>query len=200
VADPNLAMSMAILDLLILLHKLMKLGNARISLLCMSWLLNSMENHITKIFNYSESSFELWEAVKEMYGNHNNVACIFQINRNLANLQQDGKTYVQLLGTLKSMWSELALYHPHTVDAAELRKHGEEDKIFRLLASLGSDYEDLCSSILMNHDLPSLTNMYATIQQEEACRKVLNSDSKISLSKSRAYAINKSQTLQGKTT
>jgi hypothetical protein len=93
------------------------------------------------------------------------------------------------------MWSELALYHPHTVDAAELRKHGEEDKFFRLLASLGSDYEDLCSSILMNHDLPSLTNMYATIQQEEACRKVLNSDSKISLSKSRAYAINKSTDL-----
>jgi hypothetical protein len=35
--------------------------------------------------------------VKEMYGNQNNEARIFQINRNLANLQQDSKTYVQLL-------------------------------------------------------------------------------------------------------
>jgi len=35
----------------------------------MSWLLNSIENNIAKIFSYSESSMDLWEAVKEMYGN-----------------------------------------------------------------------------------------------------------------------------------
>jgi len=127
-----------------------------------------------------------------MYGDQNNTARIFQINRNLANLQQDGKTYVQLLGTLKGMWSELALYHPYIVDAAELQKHEEEDKIFQLLASLGSDYEDLRSRILMNPDLPSLTTVRATIQQEEACRKVMNSNSKLSLSESRVYAVNKS--------
>jgi hypothetical protein len=62
--------------------------------LVISWLLNSMENHIAKIFSYSESSFKLWEAVKEMYENQNNAVPIFQINRNLNNLQQDGKTYV----------------------------------------------------------------------------------------------------------
>ena len=99
-----------------------------------------------------------------MYGNQNNAAHIFQINRNLANLQQDGKTYVQLLGTLKGMWSELALYFLHTIDATELRKHEKEDKIFQLLASLSSDYEDLCSRILMNPDLPSLTSVCPTIQ------------------------------------
>jgi hypothetical protein len=113
--------------------------------------------------------------VKEIYGNQNNATRIFQINKNLANLQQDGKTYVQLLGTLKSMWSELALYHPHTVDATELRKHGEEDKIFQLLASLSSNYEDLRSKILMNPDLPSLTSVCATIQREEAHKKAMNS-------------------------
>jgi hypothetical protein len=134
-----------------------------------------MENHIAEIFGYSESSFELWEVVKEIYGNQNNATRIFQINKNLANLQQDGKTYVQLLGTLKSIWSELALYHPHTVDATELRKHGEEDKIFQLLASLSSNYEDLRSKILMNPDLPSLTSVCATIQREEAHKKVMNS-------------------------
>ena len=134
-----------------------------------------MENHIAEIFGYSESSFELWEVVKEIYGNQNNATRIFQINKNLANLQQDGKTYVQLLGTLKSIWSELALYHPHTVDATELRKHGEEDKIFQLLASLSSNYEDLCNKILMNPDLPSLTSVCATIQREEAHKKVMNS-------------------------
>ena len=44
---------------------------------------------------------------------------------------------------MKGMWSELALYHPHTVDVAVLKKQDEKDKIFQLLSSLGPDYEDL---------------------------------------------------------
>jgi hypothetical protein len=127
-----------------------------------------------------------------MYGNQNNSTCIFQINKNLANMQQDGKTYLQLLGTLEGMTSELVLYRPYTVDAAKLRKHEEKDKIFQLLASLGSEYEDLCSKILMNPDLPSLTSVCAAIQRKEARRKVINFDFKILLLETRAYAINKS--------
>jgi len=96
-----------------------------------------------------------------MYGNQNNVACAFQIKRDLTNLLQDGNTYVRLLKTLISMWSELALYHPHTIDVAVLKKQENEDKIFQLLASLDPNYEDLCSPILMNPDLPSLTSVCA---------------------------------------
>jgi len=155
----------------------------------MSWLLNSMENNIAEIFSYSESSMDLWEAVKEMYGNQNNAARVFQIKRDLANLQQDGKTYVQLLGILKGMWSELALYRPHTVDVAVLKKRDEEDKIFQLLSSLGPDYEDLRSRILMNSDLSSLANVSATIQREEARRKIMNPEPRITLPETRVYAV-----------
>ena len=87
--------------------------------LVMSWLLNSMENQVAEIFSYSESSLELWESVKEMYWNQNNASRIFQIKRDLANLQQDGRSYVKLLGIMKGMWNELALYRPLTTDAKE---------------------------------------------------------------------------------
>jgi len=97
-----------------------------------------------------------------MYGNQNNSTCIFHIKKNLANLQQDRK--IQLLGTLEGMTSELAPYHPYTVDAVKLRKHEEEDKIFQLLASLRSNYEDLHVKILMNPNFQSLTSVCATIQ------------------------------------
>jgi len=107
-------------------------------------------------------------------------------------MQQDGNTYVQLLGILEGMTSELALYRPYTVDAAKLRKHEEKDKIFQLLASLGLEYEDLRNKIFMNPDLPSLTSVCVAIQREEAGRKVMNFDFKIPLSETRAYTINKS--------
>jgi hypothetical protein len=61
----------------------------------------------------------------------------------------------------------LAIYRPHTIDAATLLKRAEEDKIFQFLANLSTDYEDLRSRILMNSELPSFANVCAIIQREE---------------------------------
>lgn len=108
-----------------------------------------------------------------MYGNQNNSARIFQIQRDIANLQQEGKSFVSILGKLKGLWNELEVYRPHTVDPAILRKRTEEDRIFQLLASLDSNYEDFRSHILMNAELPSLKSVCASIQREEVRRKIM---------------------------
>ncbi|XP_070667819.1 uncharacterized protein [Malus domestica] len=155
--------------------------------LIMSWLLNSMERRIAKIFSYSESSMHLWKQVKEMYGNQNNAACVFQLKKNLASLQKGSKAFVQHLGSLTNMWNELDVYHPHTTDATVLIKRAEEDKIFQLLASLGPEFEDLRSHILMNAELPSFTGVCAIIQREEVRMKVMNQETKDSVSETRAY-------------
>jgi len=96
---------------------------------------------------------------------------------------------VQLLGILKGMWSELALYRTHTVDVAALKKQDEEDKIFQLLSSLGIYYEDLRSQVLMNSDLPSLANVCAAIQREEARRKIMNLEPRITFPETRVYTV-----------
>ncbi|KAM1397765.1 hypothetical protein ACFX2I_015308 [Malus domestica] len=96
--------------------------------LVMSWLLNSMERKIAEIFNYSESSLTLWTTVKEMYGNQNNSARIFQLKKDISNIQQEGKTFVQHLGSLRNMWNEMDVYRPHTTDPMVLFKRTEEDK------------------------------------------------------------------------
>ncbi|KAL6224758.1 hypothetical protein ACLB2K_003613 [Fragaria x ananassa] len=49
--------------------------------LVMSWLLNSMEPKISEIFSYSESSYHLSNVVKDMYGNLNNAARVFQLKK-----------------------------------------------------------------------------------------------------------------------
>ncbi|RVW97729.1 Retrovirus-related Pol polyprotein from transposon RE2 [Vitis vinifera] len=116
--------------------------------LVMSWILNSMERNIAEIFSYSESSLDLWEALRDMYGNQNNSARIFQIQQEVNALRQDGRPFVSLLGNFKSLWSELEVYRPHTVDPVVLKKRTEEDRVFQVLASLGSEFEDLRCHIL----------------------------------------------------
>nr|GEZ66931.1 hypothetical protein [Tanacetum cinerariifolium] len=106
----------------------------------MSWILNSMERNIAEIFSYSESSKDLWKAVRDTYGNQNNSAHIFQIQLDIANLGQDGNTFLNLLGKLKGLWNELEVYRPHSVDPKILRKRHEDDQVFQLLASLARVY------------------------------------------------------------
>ncbi|KAI4332707.1 hypothetical protein L6164_017593 [Bauhinia variegata] len=88
------------------------------------------------------------------------------------------------------MWNELEVYRPHTIDAAVLRKRVKEDKIFQLLANLGSDYEDLRSHILISLELPSFSSICSMIQREEVRRKVMKVEHKSPLSDTRAYATN----------
>ncbi|KAI4353704.1 hypothetical protein L6164_002635 [Bauhinia variegata] len=149
-----------------------------------------MDPQLAEIFSYSNSATQLWMVVRDMYGQQNNSAHIFELQRDIVNLQQSGKPFVQLLGSLKKMWNELEVYRLHTVDAAVLRKRVEEDKIFQLLASLGSDYEDLRSHILMSPELPSFSSICSTIQREEVRRKVMKVEHKSPLSDTRAYATN----------
>ncbi|KAM1425821.1 hypothetical protein TB2_017749 [Malus domestica] len=153
--------------------------------LVMSWLLNSMGSKVSEIFSFSESAFDLWKAVKEMYGNQNNAARIFELQKSLSVLNQDGKTFIEHLGRLKSMWNELNLYRPHTTDPAILLKQAEEDKVFQLLSSLDSTYEDLRSHILMSVELPSLNTVCTIVQREEARRKVMST--KVGDPESRAF-------------
>ncbi|XP_070677845.1 uncharacterized protein [Malus domestica] len=142
--------------------------------LVMSLLLNTMEKHVAEIFSYYNCSCELRKALQDMYGNQNNYARVFQLKKDVANAQQEGKASVQHLGSLKAMWNEFDVYLPHTTNPIILLKRTEEDRIYQLLGSLKSKYEDLRSHILMSQELPTFNNVYATIQREEARKKVMN--------------------------
>lgn len=104
--------------------------------LVMSWLLNSMEPKIAEIFSYSENSKELWKSIKDMYGDINNAARVFQLKKELAAVQQGSNSFVQHLGSLKAKWNELDNLRSHTTDATILFKISEEEKIFQLLQVL----------------------------------------------------------------
>nr|XP_028963333.1 uncharacterized protein LOC114826719 [Malus domestica] len=121
----------------------------------MSLLLNTMEKHVAEIFSYYNSSCELWKALQDMYGNQNNYARVFQLKKDIASAQQEGKAFVQ-----------------------------------QLLGSLNSEYEDLRSHILMSQELPTFNNVCATIQREEARKKVMNAEHNSRLTETRAYASN----------
>ncbi|XP_070667803.1 uncharacterized protein [Malus domestica] len=132
--------------------------------LIMSLLLNTLEKHVAEIFSYSNSAHDLWKAFQDMYGNQNNYARVFQLKKDIVSVQQEGKAFVQHLGSLRAMWNEL--------DPTILLKRAEEDKICQLLSSLSSEYEDLRSHILMSQDLPTFNNLTYKVRDTEEAHMV----------------------------
>ncbi|KAL6222603.1 hypothetical protein ACLB2K_005995 [Fragaria x ananassa] len=93
-----------------------------------AWLINSMEPSMAIIFSYSSSAGSMWKEIEDFCGNQNNAARVFQLKKDIAKFEQEGKPYIDYLGRLTSMWNELDLYRPHTTDGVILRKRADEDK------------------------------------------------------------------------
>ncbi|KAF8379783.1 hypothetical protein HHK36_029232 [Tetracentron sinense] len=144
--------------------------------LVMTWLLNSMKKNIARTFRFHTTAEGIWNMAKELYGEQNNIARTYQIKQELMSLKKGNKPFNEFVGELSSLFDELEFYVPLTVDAKELQKQKEQDKIFTLLAALPSDYEMFRSQILMASELPTFSSVCATIAREETRRKVMSCD------------------------
>jgi hypothetical protein len=155
----------------------------------MSLLLNSMEPKIAEIFTFSDTAQELWESVKGLYGHQHNAARIYQLQQAINNCEQGDRSFVEYFGELKGMWDELGLYRPPTIDLVTLQKRAEQDKVFQLVAHIKPEFENLRSQILMGPDIPSLSSVCASIQQEETRRKAMNTEPKSAIIHPEASAL-----------
>ncbi|XP_078149683.1 uncharacterized protein LOC144545002 [Carex rostrata] len=120
-----------------------------------TWLTNSMESSIAELFHLPDTTFELWEAVKAMYGQENNYSRIYQLKLEIQQEKQGTRKHVEYLGTLQKKKDELRLYRPATIDLAIIKKREEEDDIFEYLAGLNPSYKAVRAQIMNTVPLPS---------------------------------------------
>lgn len=71
------------------------------------------------------------------------------------------------------MWEELQQHRPVTTSLETIKKWKEEDSIFKLLAGIGTKFDNVCSSMLIMQALPSFNSMCAMIQWEEKKKVML---------------------------
>ncbi|CAN6459804.1 unnamed protein product [Victoria cruziana] len=142
----------------------------------MSWLLNSMEPMIAEGFLFLDSAKEIWEAAAEIYGEKENLARIYQLQQEISKTVKGDRLFHVYLTQLKAMWDELQQYRPISSELEIVKKRLEEDRIFKVLAGLRSEFESVISSVLMMQLMPSFNTVCAMIQREETRKKVMRED------------------------
>ncbi|WZZ64845.1 hypothetical protein YC2023_076215 [Brassica napus] len=136
-------------------------------MMVMSVLHASLEPAILDAYSYCETAKELWDTLKKVYGNVSNLNRVFEVKKAINELTQDDMEFTKHLGRFRTLWSELEMLRPSTVDPELLNERREQDKVFGLLLTLNASYNGLIQHMLRSEKLPDLEDVCAQIQREQ---------------------------------
>lgn len=71
--------------------------------LVMSWLINSIDIKLHSLFNFSVSSKDLWDSIKELYSHQENLYRVFELKKAIADLNKEDKPFIEFLSNLRTM-------------------------------------------------------------------------------------------------
>ncbi|XP_056695786.1 uncharacterized protein [Spinacia oleracea] len=78
----------------------------RADFMVVSWILSSMNNDLADDFGYIDNAVELWKELNERFG-QSNGPLIYQLKKEIDNLNQENITIVTYYGKLKKLWDEM---------------------------------------------------------------------------------------------
>uniref|UniRef100_A0A1J3FEB5 Retrotransposon Copia-like N-terminal domain-containing protein n=1 Tax=Noccaea caerulescens TaxID=107243 RepID=A0A1J3FEB5_NOCCA len=128
---------------------------------------SSLDISVLEAYSYCEKAKELWDTLKNVFGNASNLIRVFEVKRAINNLSQEDMEFNKFFGKFRSLWAELEMLRPPTTDAVVLNERREQDKVFALLMVLNPVYNDLIKHLLRAEKLPSLDEVCSQIQKEQ---------------------------------
>ena len=151
----------------------------------MTWLVNSMEEDISKNYMCYSTAKELWDSVTEMYSDLGNKSQIYELSLQAREIWQGGNNVTKYFHSLKQVWQDLDLFNTYKWNSAKDAKHHqqtmEEGRIFQFLAGLNEELDEVRGRIIGRATLPSLGEVFAEVRREETRRSVMIGKIKIVL-------------------
>ncbi|XP_073033006.1 uncharacterized protein [Primulina eburnea] len=126
----------------------------------MTWLVNSMEEEIGANYMCFPTAYELWENINQMYSDLGNQSQIFELTLKLGELRPD----LDLFDAYEWKNAEDGQHHKKTV---------EDDRIFKFLAGLNVEFDEVRGRIIGRRPLPSLGEVFSKVRREESRRNVM---------------------------
>jgi hypothetical protein len=143
----------------------------------MSWLLHSMHPEISQGYLFLHTAKEVWDAAAQTYSKVGNAALKYDLKRRIHGLTQGDSLVATYYHKLRILWQELDHYQNLqpmcAVDATQIKKMIEEERIYEFLGRLNSEYDPVPVQIFGKEPLPSLQEVFSYIQNEESRRSTM---------------------------
>ena len=143
----------------------------------MTWLVNSMEEEISSNYLCYSTAKELWENVSQMYSDLGNQSQIYELTIKLGEIRQGEDSITKYFNSLKRLWQDLDLFNDYEwkspVDCNHNRKLVEDHRIYKFLAGLNIEFDEVRGRIIGRQPLPSIGEVFSEVRREESRRNVM---------------------------
>ncbi|XP_019053042.1 PREDICTED: uncharacterized protein LOC104595553 isoform X2 [Nelumbo nucifera] len=147
----------------------------RVNCMVTSWILKSISKEIVEAFLYTTTAKELWEVIKERFG-ESNGSLLYQIQREISTISQGTMSIVKYYTKLHKLWDELACLMPSPICTCGAARSVSEingfNKLMQFLMGLNDTYDNIRNQILVMDPLPSINKAYSMVLRVEKQREV----------------------------
>ena len=137
-----------------------------------------MTENIADSVIYAKTARHIWIELEERFGQVNG-AKLYQVKKELCNVNQGTDDITSYFTKLKSLWDELDDLDEIPLctcsSADKLHKREQNQKLLQFLMGLNEVYQAVRSNILMLNPLPSVSHACSIVIQEEQQREIKNS-------------------------
>lgn len=145
---------------------------SRCNSLVKSWILNSVTTQIYRSILRLSDATDIWNDLHSRF-HMTNLPRTYNLTQEIQDLRQGSLTHSDYYTKLKTLWSNLENCEEPDDScvcgkAAQLQQKAERAKIVKFLAGLNESYAVIRRQIIMKKTLPSLTEVYNILDQDDS--------------------------------
>ena len=135
-----------------------------------------MEENISSNYMCYPTPQELWENVNHMYSDLGNQSQIFELTLKLGEIRQGEDNVTKYFNSLKRIWQDLDHFNTYewksAKDVCHHKKTMEDNRIFKFLAGLNVEFDEVKGRIIGRQPLPSIGEVFLEVRRKENRRNV----------------------------
>ena len=141
----------------------------RINSMLKSWLLNSVTNKIYTSILYFSMAADMWKDLHTRF-HKSNLPRLYKLRHQLLSLRQGTMDLSSYHTQTQMYWEELSSIQAHATTVEELLAQRETNRVIDFLMGLNESYDHVRSQILMKKTLPSLSEVFNILDNEDSQR------------------------------
>lgn len=146
----------------------------RVNDMIITWILNSVADDISDSLNFVTTAKDVWNELHERFSGVNGHR-IYQVLKSIHNSEQGNRSVEVYFHKLKGLWDEYAVLEPSVNCVCGAHKtqteRDQNRKLLQFLMGLHDSNATVRGQILMMSPLPSVSQAYAYVKQDEKARQ-----------------------------
>ncbi|XP_023644448.1 uncharacterized protein LOC111832367 [Capsella rubella] len=134
-----------------------------------SWLLNSVSKQIYSSILYFSTAAEIWKDLYTRY-HKSNLPRLYKLRQQIHSLRQGSMDLSSYHTKTQALWEELSSLQVTARSVEDLLAERETNRVIDFLMGLNNNYDTVRSQILMKKSLPSLSEVYNMLDQDDSQR------------------------------